>query len=192
MNYKWISVLLFIIGALGAVIVLLLLSESEKTLLNIISVIGTFASVFGVLIAYLQILSLKSTSESIGKAVSSSTHRLNTLLSVSDLAKSNKLIEEIQLLLQSDKYTASLIRFKDLKEVLIQANYNKDLREFTTTADYKSIIVDTSIDINTLNDYILEVKTKINIAKIIANLENTRTKVIEFENELKYNSHDTK
>lgn len=190
--YKWISILLLFIGVLGAIIVLLLLPEKSKILLNYISVIGTFASVFGLLIAYLQILSLKSTSKSIGKAVQSSTHRINTIFSIADLAKSKKIIEEVQLMLQNDIYHAGVLRLKDLKELLIQAKYNEDLQKLTQLQEYKSIIIDTGIDITTLNNYILKVKSTINKSKIISNLEQTRTKIIEFENELKYNGHDTK
>ncbi len=190
--YKTISIFLFIIGILGASIVILVLPKESRTILNYISVIGTFASVFGLIIAYLQILSLKNTSESIETAVDSSIYRLNTLLSVSELAKSKKLIEEIQIMLQHDSYEAALIRLKDLKELLIQTKFNIDLQKPTNTREYKNIIVNTGIDINTISDFIFKVKDKISKIDIINNLEVTRTKIIEFENELKYNNHDTR
>lgn len=192
MKYKSISILFLIIGILGVVIVLLIIPKESRILLNYISVIGTFASVFGLLIAYFQILSLKSTSKSIELAVENSTHRLNTLLSVSELAKSKKLIEEIQIMLEHDSYGASLIRLKDLKELLIQNKFNVDLQKPTNTKEYKTIIINTGIDINVVGDYVYKVKDKINKVEIIRNLEITRTKIIEFENELKYNNHDTK
>lgn len=190
-KYKITSIFLLILGILGTLIVLSKIPENERNLITYISVIGTFASVFGLLIAYLQIIALKNTSKSIQTAVSDSTHRLNTLLSVSDLAKSKKLIEEIQLMLQHDNFSGSLIRLKDLKETLIQTKYNVDLRKLTSSKEYKTIIINTGIDINTVSDYNLEIKDKINKGLIIDNLENTRTKIIEFENELKYNNHDT-
>jgi len=183
--YKTISILLLIIGALGALIVLLLIPPEQRDLLDYITVIGTFASVFGLIIAYLQILSLKDTSKTIQDAVKNSNHRLNTLLSVSELAKSKKLIEEIQIMIQHDNYGGALIRMKDLKELLIQNKYNSDLQATTKGKEYRKIILDTGIDINTLNDFVLKVKEKINKVEIIRNLETTRTKIIEFENELK-------
>jgi hypothetical protein len=192
MKYRQISILFFIIGLLGVVIVLLILPKESRILLNYLSVIGTFASVFGLLIAYFQILSLKNTSKSIELAVNNSTHRLNTVLSVSELAKSKKLIEEIQIMLEHDSYGASLIRLKDLKELLIQNKFNVDLQKPTNTKEYRTIIINTGIDINVVGDYVYKVKDKINKVEIIRNLEVTRTKIIEFENELKYNNHDTK
>lgn len=190
--YKTISIFLLIIGVLGAIIVLLVIPKESQTILNYTSVIGTFASVFGLLIAYLQILALKNTSKSIESAVDNSIYRLNTLLSVSELAKSKKLIEEIQIMLQHDSFEAALIRLKDLKELLIQTKYNVDLQKLTNAKEYKYIIINTGIDINTISDFIFKVKDKISKIEIINNLEVTRTKIIEFENELKYNNHDTR
>lgn len=190
-DYKALSLIILGTGSLGAYLIIASIPDDKISIVDYVSVIGTFASIAGLIVAYLQILSIKDTSISIQNAVKVSTNRINTVLSVSEVAKSKKITEEIQMLIQHDNIEGALIRMKDLKELLIQNKYNSNL-ENTSGNEYNSIIINTGIDIKTLNDYVLEIKTKINRGLIVQNLEKTRAKLIEFENELKNIRHDTK
>jgi len=191
-NYKQISYWSLVLGLIGTALVLLFIPSEKRDLMTYVGVIGTFASVFGVIFALFQILSIKKTTSAIQAEVNKSAHRYNTLFSVSDLGKSKKVIEEIQLYIQNDNYHGSILRLKDLKETLIQNRFNADLKKWTETKEYKNLLVNIGINLNTLNDYFLGLKdATLNKALIINDLENIRTKIIEFENELKFNCHDT-
>ncbi|HWZ22024.1 MAG TPA: hypothetical protein VNW06_05185 [Cytophagaceae bacterium] len=185
------SIIIFIIGILFITVIFYQLPKNDKTTLVYISLFGSFLSLFGLILAYYQILSLKQLSIKTEKAVTISNQRLQKVLSISELSKSKKLVEEIQHFLHSDNFSGALIRLTDLKETLIQTKYNESLEKFTLLKAYKTILTNTAIDINSINSSIIKKSCdKIDKALIINNLEITKSKLIEFENELKFKDHD--
>lgn len=141
-------------------------------------------------LAYEQILSLKKSSEETKLAVIESLNRIDQILSVSELSKANKIIQEIQTSNSNSKHEISLLRMRDLKNILIQIKYNKDLNDYTETGLYNQNITDLSIDINNLNDLIIGKKKGINSSKLNSNLEDLATTLSEFENKLKFERND--
>src|SRR6185312_2260843 len=141
------SIIFFLVGIFIVTIVFFQLSDTNRTTLVYISLFCNFISIYGVVLAYFQILSLKDLSLKTSKAVAASSLQLQKVLSISELSKSKKLIEEIQHFLHSDNLNGALIRMMDLKETLIQNRYNKDLSRFTLLKTYKTIITNTAIDI---------------------------------------------
>jgi hypothetical protein len=188
--YRKNSIIILTIGILGVTIVFYQLSDSNKTLLNFVSLLCNFLSIYGLILAYYQILSLKELSIKTQTAVEISSQQLQKVLSVSELSKSKKLVEEIQQYLHNNDLRGALIRLTDLKEILIQTKYNRDLSKFTLLKTYKTIITNTAIDINSINISLIRNTGNVDKELIISNLEITKSRLIEFENELKYNNHD--
>jgi len=116
--------------------------------------------------------------------------RINQVLSISEISKASKVIQEIQTSILHEKSELALIRMKDLKQILIQVKYNRDLTEYTSINSYIQHITDLSIDINNVNDLLLGKKTGVNFSKVNQNLESLATVLIEFENKLKFERHD--
>lgn len=183
------SIFITIISILLMIVLIISLPQTKREITSYVSIVGTISSIAGLIFAYMQILSLKQTSVEIEKAVSQSSKRLNTLLSVSDLGKSKKIIEEIQLMLQNDKISAALVRLKDLKELLIQAKNNDNLILNNQEVDYRSMIKETGINIQTLHDHVFNVKKDFNKIHIISDLEETKTNIIEIESYIKNKSY---
>ncbi|MFH6963575.1 hypothetical protein ACHRVK_14365 [Flavobacterium plurextorum] len=185
------SIIIFIIG-LGLTISLFyyFLEVKNRTILNFLSLFGTFTSLYGLWLAYEQILSLKKSSEETKNAVIDSLKKIDQILSVSELSKANKIIQEIQTSNSNSKHELSLLRMRDLKNILIQIKYNKDLNSYTETGLYIQNIADLSIDINNLNDLIIGKKKGINSSKLNSNLEHLATTLSEFENKLKFERND--
>ncbi|MGI4021989.1 MAG: hypothetical protein ACRYFA_10820 [Janthinobacterium lividum] len=180
----------FIIGSIIISVIYYNLRTELKNIVNFFTLYGTFASLFGLWLAYLQIQSIKETSEETKKAVESSLLRINKVLSISEISKASKVIQEIQTSILNDKSELALIRMKDLKQILIQVKFNGDLVEYTSHESYNQHITDLSIDINNINDLLLGKKLGVNFSKINQNLENLITVLIEFENKLKFERHD--
>ena len=185
-KYRFWAILFFIIGTIIITSVFISLEVSQKTIANAFTLFGTYFSLYGILIAYLQIQSIRETSEKTKEAVEQSSSRINQILSVSDLSKSNKVIQEIQIFLQNDKLELALIRMKDLKSILIQVKFNDDLSEYTEDHLYNQNITDLGADINNLYDQITGIKKGLNFSKINQNLERLSTILMELENKLKY------
>lgn len=167
------------------------LPDKDKTVVNAFTLFGTFFSLFGLAVAYIQIQNIKKTSQQTKLAVEKSLLRINQVLSVSELSKANKTIQEIQSFLLHQKHEIALMRMKDLKSILIQVKYNEDLSEYTNNGLYNQNITDLGSDLNNLHDLIIGNKKGVNFSKLNQNLENLATTLTEFENKLKYKEYDT-
>lgn len=180
------TLVFFTIGTILIVILFNLITEKERTIVNFFTLFGTFASIFGLWIAYIQIISLKKTNEQTKIAVENSLNKINQMLSVSELSKAIKLIQEIQTSNNNGKHEVSLIRMKDLKAILIQIRFNLDLNIYTETNSYNQNITDISININNMNDLLTGKKKGLNFSRLNSNLEELSTTISEFENKLKF------
>lgn len=180
------TILVFVLGTIAVFGLFYFLDSTDRTLVNFFTLFGTFASLFGLWLAYMQILSLKISNDATKIAVDKSLNRINQVLSVSELSKANKIIQEIQSSNINNKHELSLLRMKDLKHILIQIKFNTELNIYTETNTYNKNITDLSIDISNLNDFILGTKRGVNFSKLNSNLEELSTTLSEFENKLKF------
>lgn len=180
------TIIYFIIGTILIAFLFSYLAKNDRTIVNFFTLFGTFTSIFGLWIAYIQIISLKITNEKTKLAVENSLNKINQMLSVSELSKAIKIIQEIQTSNINGKHEVSLIRMKDLKSILIQIKYNSELNIYTETGVYNQNITDISIDINNLNDLLIGKKKGLNFSKLNSNLEELSTTITEFENKLKF------
>ena len=191
-NHRIKSIFVFILGTGLITLFFYNLAPQHKNIVNFFTLYGTFASLFGLWLTYVQIQSINQTSKLTNTAVEKSLIRINQVLSVSDLSRANKIIQEIQSFILGGKQDLALLRLKDLKTILIQVKFNEDLTEYTNTDLYNQHITDLGSDINNLNDLILGQKKGINFSKVNQNLENLATVITEFENKLKFKQHDTR
>ncbi len=165
------------------------LPEEQKSVVNIVSIVGTYASVFGLIIAFIQILSIKRISEATKNEVLQTQKRLSQIISVSELSKANKIIQEIQHFISTDKHELGLLRMKDLKEIIIHYKCSSDLYGLTKTAEYNEIIQKISDDLSNLSDFAMRNK-KANFSIMNQNLEDISTIILNYESKIKNNSYD--
>jgi len=182
---------IFVVGLVLMILLFLFLRPTERTILNFFTLFGTFATLFGLWIAYQQIQSIKETTQKTKQAVEQSLSRITQILSVSDLSKATKIIHEIQNYNLHQQNESALMRMKDLKAILISVKYNNELCILTSVVNYSQLITDLSIDINNINDFLLGNKKGVNYSKINQNLTAIENVFSEFENKLKFGHHDT-
>lgn len=188
MNTKKIIIQIIIAGGiLLAVLLLTIYYQNIFKLINIISTVGSIASLTGIAIAYTQIISVKKISESSNIAIQSAISELVKSFSISDLSRSVKLVQEIQSLLRGDKMESSLLRMKDLKSMIIQIKHVEILKEKYDFEEYKKSLTNLNIDMANINALLIKHKTGVNIQKINNNLEDISTFLNELENIIKYN-----
>lgn len=185
-NVQIITILIFIIGFLGLFFYYNSLDKTLKNSLNLVSIFGTYLSLFGIIMSFIQIYDLKAINDKTQKEINESLKKINNILSVSELSKSLKIVDEIQNSLRANKNELALIRMKDLKYILIQIKHNKTLERYTSNDEYSDLLVDLSIDISNLSDNIFKPHKNINVTKVNLNLEKISTKFSELENKLKF------
>jgi hypothetical protein len=191
-NKRTLAIIIFIIGAIIIGLLYYELDSKLKTIVNFFTLFGTYSTLFGLWLTYLQIQGIKETSSLTKIAVDLSFLRINQVLSVSDLSKATKIIQEIQASILNDKTELALIRMKDLKAILIQVKYNEELTEYTHNDTYNQQITDLGSDINNMTALILGNKSGLNYSKVIMNLESLATVLVEFENKIKSQRNDTR
>jgi hypothetical protein len=175
---------------ISAILFYILHVENKLDIISGIGVVGSIASLVGILIAYLQILSVKRITESTNLAIDTTLNELMKSFSISDLSKAIKLIQEIQSLIRAEKQESALLRMQDLKSILIQIKHIKILDGKYESEDYKSLNTNLNIDISNINLFLIKQKTGISFPKICENLELITTFFTELENNLKYNRNE--
>ena len=182
--------IIFLIGLFIVSFIFYFLLETQKNLINYITFSGTYSSLFGIMLAYTQIISVKETTENTKEKVEESNKRTIKILSVSELSKAIKLVHEIQNYLFADKSESAIIRLKDLKSILIQIKFNTELEKLTKTETYKESLADISINMTNLTQHLIGSKSGINKTKIISDLEIIENHLGEFEGHLKFGNND--
>lgn len=184
-----LSIIIFFVGVLGVYIVVKQLPTQDRTIINTISIYGTYASIFGLIIACVQIFSIKKISEITKNEVNLTQRRISQIVSVSELSKANKIVQEIQNFISTDKHELGLLRMRDLKEIVIQSKCSSDLHKLTETPEYNEIIQKLSEDLNNMSEFVRN-KKKINFSIINKNLESISTTILNYENNIKSNGYD--
>lgn len=182
---RTLAISIFVVGTLIIIVGFQQMETHLSNAINFLTLYGTFLSVFGLIIAYLQIISIKDATLKTKEAVELTTQKIAQILSVSDLAKGIKIIHESQNYITSSKHELLLIRLKDLKSILIQTKYNKDLVIFSQQESFIQMISDLSIDITNIHDLISGTKKGINFSKVNQNLEYIENILSDCENKLK-------
>jgi predicted nucleotidyltransferase len=180
---KYIIAILFIVCFL--IIYFYLFNKWDRSILNFITLLGTFASLFGLIIALLQIKSIKKISEQTKQEVEKSLEHLNLLLSLSDLAKSNLMIREIMSHVKSGKYELAHIRMSDLKNILIEIQNKENLKDYIGIKKYSQYVIDLTIDMKNVYYFLINNKNEVEFNKISDNLEDLSTIIIDLENRIK-------
>lgn len=183
---RWNTVVIFVFGLLLTLIFFLkVIPKTDQTSINAITVLGTYISIFGLVVAYIQISSVKKIAKYTELKIRETRDRITLILSVSDLSRGIKIAEEAQIFLNTANYSSALLRLKDLKSIVIQAEMISDFKNFHSRTDYKDLKSSLFDDINNLSDFSHSHKKKINFSVINSDLEKISSVLIEFENHLK-------
>ena len=179
----------WIIGAIvgsASIIIAYQLKESDRTLINFVILFGTALSFIGLLITFVQIKSVKQTSEETNVAVTQTIDKLNTVFTIFDISKASHIIQSAQNYLRDNRTELAYFKMKDLKEFLIQIRHLSDLDVFNLPDAFQEIFQSFMIDLNNVNLVISNTGKSINKGLIIDNLEGLSTELTKIENTLKY------
>jgi len=150
-----------------------------------VSSVGSVASFFGLIIALLQIRSVKEITEATQRAIKETRAQLIVNISISDLAKAIKLIEQIQTYLLYNKLDLAYLRLQDLRILLLQFGSNPQFLRKTTRETYDSLLQNIGIHLINLSDAVLRGKI-VRLPVVNRTLGHAIEVLVAFENELKF------
>src|ERR1700754_167651 len=120
MNKWWRYILILVAGVLTISAFWCWGNPSDGTL-DYLSLLGTFLELYGLIIMFLELLEVKRTTELLQIAVNTTKTKFQSILSLSDISRSGKTIEEIQAYLGNEKLQMAYLRLKDLRKILIES-----------------------------------------------------------------------
>ena len=187
-NADWLTVVLIIFGLVMTFYILVFgLSTAEKTTINVISVIGTMASLFGLAIAFIQIIALKEISVITQTTISDTKNKLMLGISISDVTEAISLVSEIDSFIGNQKYEIARLKIIDLREKIIQFKSSEEFKLIVKESRIKEIIETLNIQISILYNIVFsEIEVKFNSEDVNSQLQEVATYLTDFRNKIKY------
>lgn len=187
-NVDALTIILIVLGLLLTLyLVGFKITDAEKTTVNVLSIIGTIASSFGLAIALIQIIALKEISVITQSTIHDTKEKLMLGISISDVTEAIKLISEIDSFIGNQKYEIARLKIIDLREKLIQFKSSKEFILIIQDNKIKEIIGMLNIQISTIYNVIFsEEEIKYNPEDITNQLQEIATHLTDFRNKIKY------
>lgn len=184
-NNRFFSAIVFLIGALLFISFYNYLDSKDKGPLTIISLFGTLFSLLGIFLTFLQIRSIKQTAVETKIAIDNYSSRFNFIITITEITKGSKVINEIETYLFDRKHELALLRMKELKDLLIKLRANQDFSKEINQKRFRDSIRYLSVDINNIKNGLLDSKDRVDYILISQHLEGLATLLVEHENKLK-------
>lgn len=164
------------------------LDPIHRTTLNVLSILGTIASVFGLAIAYIQIIALKEISVVTQQTISDTKNKLMLGISISDVTEAISLVSEIDGFLGMQKYEIARHKIVNLKDKLIQFKSSAEFNVIVHENRIKEIVELLSTHINTLYNVVFgEIEDiKFDSGELNAQLQEIANYLTDFKNKIKY------
>lgn len=181
-----VSIAIGISGSVLAMLLIYLLEERDRTLINKLSILGTIASLVGLAITYIQVREIKSISEANKEAILETKESINYALLLSDSSHVSHLIAEIQGYLREEKLELAHLRMKDLKRHLISFKQTERFKKNISVQKINSNLTNLSTHINNISVVISKTSdTQIDLQTINQDIELLLEVIIEFEQKTK-------
>ena len=122
---KWRKyILIFLIGLVILLGFWFIVNPNEKTN-NFIKLLGTYLEIYSLIVMFLEILEVKTITEQIDSSIQQTKSKFDSILSLTDISKSTKTIDEIQSYLGNNQVQMAYLRLKDLRKVMIQSEFRE-------------------------------------------------------------------
>jgi hypothetical protein len=160
----------------STICVFLIIPIEDRSIVNGFTVFGTSLSFVGILIAYMQISSVKDINAQIKKDVDNSILKIKSVLSASDLEKAVSFISYIIDKINHEEYELAHLRMCDLEGILIEIKDKKTPKNYMAK-EYEDHLSNLRGDLISMGRFIHHRKKEIDFNKIHENLTNTATTI---------------
>lgn len=153
------------------------------------SIVGFWLSVLGIVIAYLQILSVKEIAKVTQEEIKATVTLYNNMLMLTDLSRKAAMVDEIQTFLKDDKIELCILRMKDLKSILNSLRNQEYYGIVLSKREFKVAFGDFNLDLYNLQRYHMNPANKLDRPVILINLEKLSSLFLNIEIKLKTYNH---
>jgi hypothetical protein len=182
-NVNRVTLVLAIVAIFVCAVLWIKLARDGKPLSEIISAVGSVASVVALVIAIAQIIAVKKTAVATQRAVEQTKNQLLLNTSISDLSKAIKLTEQIQTYLGSTKFEIAHLKLQELRILLVQFKGSALFVNETDPIQYSNLLREIGIHIINLYSAVFRAKV-IQIASVNKTLENVIETLVAVEQKL--------
>lgn len=145
----------------------------------IIANIGTFTSIYALVMTFVQMKAVLLKAEETDKIINKTMQRYDQLLSLEDIAKYIEIAKNITKDINSDKYEIAQLKLENLKEVILKLK-KTDIIDEKIQSQYNNTLIKASENLSSLNDCFAK-NSSINKIKFSQNSEVIVTFLIELK-----------
>lgn len=167
---KWVIYALILILGTGILLLFWFYKTPSQKTNEFISLLGTFLELYALTITFIELVSVKAATEQIRTSIEETKLKFQSILSLSDISRSSKTIEEIQAYLGNGKLEMAYLRLKDLRKVLIESDTKTLFAQLPNQEEISICNAQVFSDINDLHSSIYHQK-QIDLALVSNNLE---------------------
>lgn len=157
--------------------------DGRSTTIDYISGFGSIASIYAIIVAIIELKSVKKTTEETKAAVNNRLKEINHFLSYADVERHVEMCASITPYLQGVQYEAAALRLEELKKILLEIKNNKAFTE-KSSYDISQMVARIGTDITALRSKWTS-KEDINSATVITHVIEVSTFLQEISSKLK-------
>lgn len=181
-NWTWIICIALLLALVGSISVYY---KGYQQPIDLLAIAGAIASTFGLLIIFIQVSAIRSTTDAAHMAAQSTHDEVMSFLLALDITRTVKLVQEIQLFNRSKRFEIAIIRMQDLKYVLRNILNNSRFSELIDHQRYQDHINKISLQIGSLEKEFQQPSKKINTARMNKVFELVLNDLVDIDTRLK-------
>lgn len=165
------------------------LKPEEQTLINMYSIIGTYASIFGLAITLIQVVAVKEIAKITSQTINETKNRIQIGISIADVSEAAKLIQEVDSYLGTNRFEIARIRITDLRDKLIQFKSNESFKKIVKLEEIDEIISFLNLHLANLYEQIYsEENITYNSKELSSELQKIGTYLQDFKNNIQFST----
>lgn len=177
-----VSVISFIVIL---IIIHIFVDKINKEVYMEVSIAGTAASLFGLILVWVQVGRLKSLAEESDRATKQTKDQLMSFLAAIDIGKALKVVQETQIYNRGKKYELSIVRMQELREILIFVRNHPRYSTSIDTKHFNKLIGRTSVDICSMEKSVFNRDENIDPVFLNANLDSILAALNDLQSKVK-------
>lgn len=143
----FLSILFFFIYILS--------NEDKSNWLDYVSVIGTIASIYGIVLTLIQVSTISSRTQQIRKELKKKSEQTSRLLSYGELEKQEQMLKNFPLYINTQQYALIHFLLTDTQKELMVIHENSDIDD-NQKKDIARLLQNIGYDLGAINDKWLE------------------------------------
>jgi hypothetical protein len=173
-------------GIVATAVVALLLLRAGREAAVVLSAAGSVASLFGLIIIAIEVLSLRGVAESTRQAVEGTQAEIAASISLADISRALRSIEQVQSFARDGKYELAHMRLQDVRDLLVRLRDNPRFSPSLKPKQFRELLSSVGAELSGLYDSAYDSTTEFDSRRLYQNMERLVIVLVSFENQLRF------